>query len=207
MNGRPPAQRAWAADFADELRESVTATIRGGRRSFLGVVGLTTLILLACSSRPDADSNAPDYAHIMAFDTATIRVIGHDTARLTVQLAETEAQRTMGLMERRTLAPDAGMLFLYSETQPDSAAFWMFRTRIALDIAFIDSLGTIRTVLTMQPCPSDLAQGCPSYPPTSPYRAALEVNAGYFARQKLGVGDRVVLADTTTRRRTTPAKS
>ena len=94
------------------------------------------------------------------------------------------------------------MLFLYSSTQPDSAAFWMFRTRIPLDIAFIDSVGIIRTVLTMQPCPSDLAQGCPSYPPTAPYRAALEVNAGYFARQKLGVGDHVLLGDTTTRRAT-----
>jgi len=140
----------------------------------------------------------------MAFDTATVRIVGHDTAQLTVQLAESEAQQTMGLMERRTLAPDAGMLFLYGSTQPDSAAFWMFRTRIPLDIAFVDSTGTIRTVLTMQPCPSDLATGCPSYPPTAPYRAALEVNAGYFARRQFGVGDRVLLADTSTRRHATP---
>ena len=159
-------------------------------------------MLGACTSHSDADNGAPNYANIMAFDTATIRVVGRDTAHLTVQLAESEAQRTMGLMERRALAPDAGMLFLYSSTQPDSAAFWMFRTRIPLDIAFIDSVGIIRTVLTMQPCPSNLAQGCPSYPPTAPYRAALEVNAGYFARQKLGVGDHVLLSDTTTRRAT-----
>jgi uncharacterized membrane protein (UPF0127 family) len=170
-----------------------------------GVVGIAMLAVTACGSHADADKGAPDYTNIMAFDTATIRAVGRDTARLTVQLAESEAQQTMGLMERRTLAPDAGMLFLYGSTQPDSNAFWMFRTRIPLDIAFIDSAGTIRTVLTMQPCASDLASGCPSYPATTPYRAALEVNAGYFARQRLGVGDRVLLGDTTTRRRAKPS--
>jgi uncharacterized membrane protein (UPF0127 family) len=171
-----------------------------------GVVGMAMLAMTACGSHSDADRGTPDYTNIMAFDTATIRAVGRDTTRLTVQLAESEAQRTMGLMERRTLAPDAGMLFLYGSTQPDSNAFWMFRTRIPLDIAFIDSAGTIRTVLTMQPCASDLAAGCPSYPPTAPYRAALEVNAGYFAHQHLGVGDRVLLGDTTTRRHAAPAR-
>jgi hypothetical protein len=168
----------------------------------LAAFALAVLPLWACGSSSGAD-RSPNYDNIMAFDTATIRVVGRDTSRLTVQLAESEAQRTMGLMERRTLAPDGGMLFLYASTQPDSAAFWMFRTRIPLDIAFMDSTGTIRTVLTMQPCASDLASGCPSYPPTAPYRAALEVNAGYFARRRLGVGDRVLLGDTTTRRRAT----
>jgi uncharacterized membrane protein (UPF0127 family) len=173
---------------------------RGGVRSV--AAGVVSALLVACGSRSDA-GDTPDYSTIMAFDTATVRLVGRDTVRLTVQLAETEPQRTMGLMERRSLAPDAGMLFLYDSIQSDSSAFWMFRTRIPLDIAFIDSAGTIRTVLTMQPCPSDLAQGCPSYPANARFLAALEVNAGYFARRRIGVGDRVLLADTTTRRRAT----
>jgi uncharacterized membrane protein (UPF0127 family) len=107
----------------------------------------------------------------------------------------------MGLMERRTLPPDAGMLFLYSAVQPESSAFWMFRTRIPLDIAFIDSVGTIKTVTTMQPCASALAQGCPNYPAKARYIAALEANAGYFAKQRRAAGDRVLLSDTVARRR------
>src|SRR5689334_17564088 len=83
-----------------------------------------------CTSHSDTD--AGDYTGLMSFDTATIRLVGHDTVRLTVELAESQAQQTMGLMERRTLAPDAGMLFLYSSVQPESSAFWMFRTRIPL---------------------------------------------------------------------------
>jgi uncharacterized membrane protein (UPF0127 family) len=162
-----------------------------------GVVGLT-----ACKEHDDLPP-ADRYAGIMTFDTASIRLVGRDTARLTVELAESEAQHAMGLMERRTLGPDAGMLFIYPSLQPDSSAFWMFRTRIPLDIAFIDSTGTIRTVQTMAPCESPLAQGCPNYPAGAAYLAALEVNAGYFAKHQLEVGDRVLLSDTLPRRRAT----
>ncbi|HEY4306363.1 MAG TPA: DUF192 domain-containing protein [Gemmatimonadaceae bacterium] len=175
------------------------------RRHFgwLALAATTVSVALACSSHPDADNRAPSYENLLAFDTAAIRIVAQDTSRLTVQLAESQDQHTMGLMERRTLAPGAGMLFLYPTTQPSDAAYWMFRTRIALDIAFIDSAGTIGTVLTMQPCPSDLASGCPAYPPSAPYRAALEVNAGYFAQHHIIVGSRVMLGDTVSRRRAT----
>jgi uncharacterized membrane protein (UPF0127 family) len=77
----------------------------------------------------------------------------------------------------------------------------MFRTRLPLDIAFIDSLGVIRTIKTMAPCPSTMPQGCPNYSADARYRAALEVNAGYFARNGIRVGDRVLLQDTILRRR------
>ena len=133
--------------------------------------------MLACGSGSD-ERLSDQYAHLMAFDTAQLRLVsGVDTATLTVELAETPDQHTMGLMERRSMSTDAGMLFLYSSVQPESSAFWMFRTRIPLDIAFIDSAGVIRTVQTMTPCASVLAQGCPNYPAGARYIAAL-VTAG-----------------------------
>jgi len=97
------------------------------------------------------------------------------------------------------------MLFLYATTQPDSSAFWMFRTRIPLDIAFVDSAGTIRSIQTMQPCQSTLAQGCPSYPAGAAFRGALEANVGYFAHHGIRVGDHLLLQDTANRRRATAA--
>jgi len=156
---------------------------------------------IACSSGPEATPTS-EYANLLPFDTAQVRLVsGRDTSTLTVELAETPEQRAMGLMERPVLPADGGMLFLYSEVQPESSGFWMFRTRFPLDIAFVDSLGGIRSIHTMTPCPSSLAQGCPTYPAGAPYVAALEVNAGYFARRQLRVGDRVLLQDTATRRR------
>ena len=158
------------------------------------------LFIVACSSQTDS-GDVDRYANLLPFDTARVRVVaGRDTTTLTVELAETADQHALGLMERRHLAPDAGMLFLYPNVQPESSAFWMFRTRIPLDIAFIDSDGRIRAIQTMTPCQSTLAQGCADYPAGARYLAALEVNAGFFAGHRVHIGDRVLLADTAARR-------
>jgi uncharacterized membrane protein (UPF0127 family) len=101
----------------------------------------------------------------------------------------------MGLMERRSLAPDAGMVFLFDSTQPKDGGFWMYRTRIPLDIAYIDSAGIIGSIVAMEPCTAILTDGCPTYPAGVPYRATLEVGRGFFREHRLGVGDRVVLDD------------
>lgn len=130
----------------------------------------------------------------MSFDSATLSLVsGRDTVRLSVELAVTPEQKTMGLMERRHLAENAGMLFVYDSTQPPDAGFWMFRTRIPLDIAFLDSLGVVRATRTMVPCETILAQGCPTYAPGVPYRYALEVNSGYFERHGITVGSAALL--------------
>ena len=164
-----------------------------------------TFIALSGGCRSDANDNGADrYARVMAFDSARIRLVGvRDTEQLTVELAETSEQQTMGLMERRMLPANAGMLFLYSAMQSDTSAFWMYRTRLPLDIAFIDSSGVIRTIRTMTPCPTLIVQGCPTYAAGARYLAALEVNAGYFGRTQIRVGDRVLLQDTASRRRAT----
>jgi uncharacterized protein len=155
---------------------------------------LVAVVAIACGgeSKPPADER------ILAFDTATVRLASpRDTMRLSVELARSQAQHTMGLMERRQLAPMAGMLFLYDSTQPKDAGFWMYRTRIPLDIAFIDSAGVIRAILAMSPCTATLIDGCPSYAPNVPYRFALEMNAGFFSRHGMGVGDAVLVGEVT----------
>ena len=145
-----------------------------------------------CAAEPADDAGA--YEHVMAFDTARLR-FGRlsDTLQLVLELAVSPEQKSMGLMERRLLAPHAGMLFVYDSIQPGDAGFWMYRTRIPLDIAFLDSAGVIRSVRSMTPCPTTIAQGCPTYTPDVPYRFALEMNAGYFARNGINVGDSLLL--------------
>ena len=110
----------------------------------VGLVALTALTaLVACGDRPPDEARS--YDNVMAFDSARVRLVAsHDTLTLTVQLAVSPQQRTMGLMERRHLADDHGMLFVYDSTQPRTAGFWMYRTRIPLDIAFLDGAGTVR---------------------------------------------------------------
>lgn len=108
--------------------------------------------------------------------------------RLDVEMARTAEERRIGLMDRDSLAPDAGMLFLYGRIQPPQSGFWMYRTRIPLDIAFIDAQGRIATIHTMAPCLSDNPRECPATLAGAPYQAALEVNAGYFAERGIEPG-------------------
>jgi uncharacterized protein len=151
---------------------------------------LIPLSLAACEPAPEP----PEYVAPIQFDTGTVRIYtATDTFVLRVEIAERSDQRAYGLMERPSLPEDAGMIFLYPGEQPGQAGFWMFRTRIPLDIAFLDADGAILTILAMDPCPSAEPRSCPTYPPNVPYHAALEVNRGYFAQHGIDVGDRVVL--------------
>ena len=66
------------------------------------------------------------------------------------------------------------LLFLFEGEQPRASSFWMFRTRIPLSIAFLDSASVIREIREMRPCRSPLSFFCPSYPSSVPFHAALE---------------------------------
>ncbi|MGO3055511.1 DUF192 domain-containing protein [Halomonas sp. AOP43-A1-21] len=109
--------------------------------------------------------------------------------RLDVEVAKTPAQRQQGLMEREHLPEQQGMLFRFENEQPAGNAFWMYRTLIPLDIAFIDKEGRIVAINTMPPCESDNPGACPAYPAGAAYYSALETNAGYFAARGIKVSD------------------
>lgn len=113
---------------------------------------------------------------------------------LKVELALSEADRLQGLMERQALDENTGMLFVYPQPQPVSAAFWMYRTRIPLDLAYLDRRGTILAIYTMPPCASKEPLRCASYHSPVPYLFALEVNGGYFLKHGITVGDRAEFA-------------
>lgn len=115
--------------------------------------------------------------------------------RLEVEVAKSAAQRQRGLMERESLPENRGMLFRFESEQPAGNTFWMYRTRIVLDIAFIDQEGRIVAINTMPPCESSVPANCPSYPAGAAFWAALEVNGGYFAERGIKVGDCISIPD------------
>lgn len=110
---------------------------------------------------------------------------GDARASVTVELAVTPQQRAQGLMYRRALDPDAGMLFIFPADS--RTGFWMRNTYIPLDIAYISADLVV----------IDIRQGTPLddtiLTPSGPYRYVLEVNRGWFAANGLGVGARVTL--------------
>ncbi len=91
----------------------------------------------------------------------------------------------MGVKE---LGPDTGMAFLLDA--PSDTSFWMKNTLIPLSVAFWDDDGRVLDILEMTPCTTD---SCPTYTPRAPYTTALEMNAGWFRRHGVQIGDPVEL--------------
>lgn len=127
----------------------------------------------------------------LPFDTALVWMHGEaDSVSLLVEVASSDEQRAFGLSRRPTLDDGSGMLFVFDSVQAADHGFWMWRTNIPLDIAFVDSTGVIQRILAMETCGAR-AESCPSYPPGVRYERALEANLGWFAAQGVRVGDRV----------------
>jgi uncharacterized membrane protein (UPF0127 family) len=118
-----------------------------------------------------------------ALPTATISV---DTpkgpAKFRVEIAADSASQERGLMFRKSLAPDAGMLFDFR--QPVMTSFWMKNTPLSLDIIFIRPDGTISSVAANAVPYSEA-----SIPSSEPIRAVLEIGGGRAATLGISPGE------------------
>ena len=109
---------------------------------------------------------------------------GKKKHRFTVELARTEEEQAMGLMNRSTLAPDRGMIFPFEP--PRDASFWMKNTLIPLDMIFVRADGSIANVeantvpLSLEPVFSE-----------GPVAAVLEIAGGRSAELGIKAGDKV----------------
>jgi uncharacterized membrane protein (UPF0127 family) len=102
-----------------------------------------------------------------------------------VEIAADEAAREHGLMDRRQMAADHGMLFEFPSRAP--VTFWMKDTYLSLDMVFIDSDGVVRRVVEhATPMSQTLI------PSDTPVTGVLELNAGQAAAIKLKPGDMVL---------------
>jgi hypothetical protein len=122
-----------------------------------------------------------------ALEKATITLTNKAGERfvMTVEIADTDETRGLGLMYRSSMDPDAGMLFDFGEDT--NSSFWMANTILPLSIAFIQADGNIIDIKDMQPLDTT------SVGPGATYRYALETNQGYFRAHNLAPGDKVTL--------------
>jgi uncharacterized protein len=132
---------------------------------------LAVLLLACCGAQAWADEALPEIA---------LEIKGH---KLTAEVAATEPQRAIGLMHRRMLPENRGMLFVFPYAAPQS--FWMMNTYVPLSIAFLDENGTIVNIADMKPLTTD------SHSSTQPAQYALEMNQGWFAKRGIKPGARV----------------
>ncbi len=121
-------------------------------------------------------------AEPVEFASASIQVNGQVYE---VEYAETYEQRARGLMYRKSLCDDCGMLFKFNPAK--QASMWMKNTFIPLTVAFIDRNGVITDIKNLEPHELE------SVGASQKVTYALEMNQGWFAKHNIVVGDRIIV--------------
>lgn len=136
------------------------------QRSIMALLGLLTAVSVMAQNGPQPRLPVIEL-------TAGMYVIQ-------AEVAQTLDEQSIGLMYRRTMGVNEGMLFIYDN--PQIRCFWMRNTPLPLTIAFIADDGSIVNLKDMQP------ETEKSHCATKPVRYALEMNQGWFEKRGLKSG-------------------
>lgn len=143
---------------------------------------LTGLILLTtCPDRPLAANDYSDFNQTIVFQEQQHTVY--------VAIATDENQRAQGLMFRKELAEDHGMLFVYQALARQGV--WMKNTLIALDVLFLAEDGAVTDLL--QDLPPCKIEPCRIYTSKTPAQYMLELPAGFVDKHAVKIGQRLLL--------------
>lgn len=132
-------------------------------------------LVLALAASTVSAQNAPQ-------NLSTIRLTAGMHA-IQAQLAQTYGEREIGLMHRKTMPANDGMLFVFE--QAGQQCFWMKNTLLPLSVAFVGDDGAIVNIEAMKPETLD------SHCSTKPVRYVLEMNDGWFARHGIKPGSKL----------------
>ena len=154
-----------------------------GRRARLAALALLGLVPL--SGCHDAFVEEASAATPTKLDVVTVSVVTADgkSHRYRAEVARTGEEQAQGLMHRRAMARDAGMLFPFDT--PREASFWMANTYLPLDIIFISPEGRVLNVGEGVPLTTDTVTSAGTA------GSVLELNRGEAARIGLKPGDRI----------------
>ena len=123
---------------------------------------------------------SPEAARSAELPTRTLTI---GKQKLVVEVVDNQEQRATGLMNRFSLQPDHGMLFVFDH--PQALAFWMKNTYIPLSIAFVDAGGAILNIEDMKPQDESThwSKGSALY--------AIEMKQGWFGAKGIDAGAKV----------------
>ena len=108
---------------------------------------------------------------------------------ITAEIADTPAKRSQGLMFRKSMPPDHGMLFIFREL--DHWTFWMKNTKMPLDIIWLDMEGKVVHIESNVPICTRTDEGCPRYHTLKEALYVLELGAGLAKHYDLTLGSQL----------------
>lgn len=144
------------------------------------IVAVTLLCVLGAAIVPGCNRSPRGGPVNRNLPSTTIQL---GSQRFIVEIAKDEPTRRTGLMNRPSMPPDHGMIFVFPVQQP--LGFWMDNTLIPLDIIYLDREGRVVSIHSMQPL--DLRKVASA----APAKYAIELNHGAAARTGLRPGDPV----------------
>jgi uncharacterized protein len=144
-------------------------------RRLAAAATVLALLLLGCSSD---DESGP-------------QVVVGEAAPISLEVADDDAERRVGLMGRAEVPPGTGMVFVYDE--PVTNPFWMGNVEVPLSIAWVLD-DRVVGVAEMQPCPA-ADSSCPRYSPGTAYDHAVETASGTFTDAGVRPGDPVTFTN------------
>jgi len=106
--------------------------------------------------------------------------------KINVEIADTDEERSKGLMFREFLDEDSGMLFIFDNE--NYYGFWMKNTLIPLDMIFIDKNFEIVDIIYAEPCKKE---PCKSYRPIKPAKYVLEVSGNFTIKNDVSIGNKI----------------
>jgi uncharacterized membrane protein (UPF0127 family) len=149
-----------------------------------GILILAVILLLAINPFSKNESTDPEYMFKKDGELTFSDSLNNTKTKIDIQIANNDFDRELGLMFRKQMDENKGMLFIFPEEARQS--FWMRNTLISLDMIFVNAINKIVTIHKNTQTLSDQ-----SYPSTAPAKYVIEVNGGYCLKHNINEGDKI----------------
>lgn len=148
------------------------------------IILLAAVLYVIFKPSPKTETTDTEYMFKKEGELTFTDSLGNSKCKIDIELADNEFDRQLGLMFRKQMDMDKGMLFIFPVEELQS--FWMRNTFISLDMIFVDAN---KKIVTIHPNTQTLSDQ--SYPSTKPALYVIEVSAGFTSKYNIHEGDKI----------------
>ena len=148
------------------------------------ILALAAFLIMKNFIKKDSEPEVKYYTFTKDGELIFSDSLGNEKIKIDIEIADTEYKRQLGLMNRKSMEENEGMLFIFNEERFRS--FWMLNTLISLDIMFVNKE---KRIVTIHKNTTPLSQQ--SYPSSEPAIYVVEVVGGFSDKNNILPGDKI----------------